>query len=285
MMFSRLGTCQKFNFFFYKKAGFSVIVSLSAKKIDVVQILVYTIKPDENKALAKSFIPRNSKTLNVEKLLKTHVRLLVLGRGTFAVVEKGRQGEKAVVIKKFYTSFSNEITKAFAKEARLLNTIDHKNIVKLLRVSETPLAIIMEYLEFSFMPFGRSECVNSLDKMLNILDKDDLVKDFQGIENYIASDIINGLYHMHANGIVHRDIKPSNILVSNQHYYNEHGFQLNEGFFKQPIVCKLGNLGEARSESTHMKHIDRGSPAFMAPETQVDSQLLTTADLNDFKKN
>ena len=144
----------------------------------------------------------------------------------------------------------------FATEALLLNTIVHKNIVKLLGVLDTRLAIMKEYLEFSFMPFGRSECVNSLDKLLNILDKDDLVKDFQGIENYIASDIINGLYHMHANGIVHRDIKPSNILVSNQHYYNEHGFQLNEGFFTQPTVCKLGNLGEARSESTHMKHIE-----------------------------
>ena len=30
------------------------------------------------------------------------------------MVEKGRQGEKAVVIKKFYTSFSNDITKVFA---------------------------------------------------------------------------------------------------------------------------------------------------------------------------
>ena len=95
------------------------------------------------------------------------------------------------MIKKFYTSFSNEITKAFAKEARLLNIIDHKNIVKLQGVSKTPLAIMMEYLEFSFMPFGRSECVNSLDKLLNILDKDDLVKDFQGIGIYISCDIIN----------------------------------------------------------------------------------------------
>ena len=209
------------------------------------------------------------------------------------MVEKGRQGEKAVVIKKFYTSFSNEITKVFAKEARLLNTIDHKNIVKLLGVSQTPLAIMMGYLEFFFMPFGRSECVISLDELLNISDKDDLAKDFQGIGNYIASDIINGLHYMHTNGIVHRDIKPSNILVSNQHYYNEHGSQLNEDFMKQPIVCKLGDLGEAHSElvktimipgSTHTKHIDRGSPVFMAPETQVDSQLLATEDLNDFKK-
>ena len=62
---------------------------------------------------------------------------------------------------------------------------------------------------------------------------------------------------------------------------------------KQPIVCKLGDLGEARSElakssmipaSIHTKHIDRGGPAFMTPETQIDSQLLATANLNDLKK-
>ena len=119
------------------------------------------------------------------------------------------------------------------------------------------------------------------------------MKDFQGVGNNIASDIINGLHYMHTNSIIHRDTEPSNILVSNQHDYNERGSQLNEIFMKQPIVCQLGDLGEARSElaktsmilgSTHTKHIDRGSPAFMAPETQIDSQLLVTADLNDLKK-
>ena len=138
-----------------------------------------------------------------------------------------------------------------------MNTIDHKNIV-----SETSLAIMMDYLEFSFMPFGRSECVSSLYKLLNILDQEDLVKDFQGIGNYIDSDITNGLHYMHTNCIVHRDIEPSNILLSSQHYYNEHGAQLNEIFMKQPIVSQLGDLGEAGLElaktsmipgSTHKK--------------------------------
>ena len=102
------------------------------------------------------------------------------------MVEKERQGEKAVLINRFYPSFSYKVRKVFAKETCLLNVIDKKCIVKLLGASETPLAIMMEYLEFSFMPFGRLECVGSLDKLLNIIDKDDLVKDFQGIGNYIA---------------------------------------------------------------------------------------------------
>ena len=47
---------------------------------------------------------------------------------------------------------------------------------------------------------------------------------------------------------------------------------------KQPTVCQFGDLGEARSElakasmipeSTLAKHIDRGSSAFMAPETEM----------------
>ena len=65
---------------------------------------------------------------------------------------------------------------------------------------------MMEYLEFSFMPFGRSQCVNCLDNLLKILDKNHLVIDFQCIRNYIASDIINGLHYMYTNGIVQQDL-------------------------------------------------------------------------------
>ena len=77
---------------------------------------------------------------------------------------------------------------------------------------------MMEYLEFSSMSFGRSQCVNSLDNLLKILDKNHLVIDFQCIRNHIASDIINGLHYMYTNGIVQPDIKSSNILVSDEHY-------------------------------------------------------------------
>ena len=51
---------------------------------------------------------------------------------------------------------------------------------------------------------------------------------------------------------------------------------------KQPVGCNLRDLGETFSElpktsmipgSTHTKYIDRGSPVFMAPVTQTDSQL------------
>ena len=84
-----------------------------------MQILVNTIKLDENKALAKLVIPRNFKTLNEEKLSKYSCSAPCFRSGkVHCGKKKGRQGEKAVVIKKFYTPFSNEITKVFAKETR-----------------------------------------------------------------------------------------------------------------------------------------------------------------------
>ena len=94
------------------------------------------------------------------------------------MVEKRRQGKNTVLVNRFYRPFSNEVRKVFAKEAGLLNIIDNKYFRKIVGSIRNPLAIMMVYLEFSFMPFGRYECFNSLDKLLNIIDKDDSVKGF-----------------------------------------------------------------------------------------------------------
>ena len=101
---------------------------------------------------------------------------------------------------------------------------------------------------------------------------------FPGIGNVIARDITNGIAYLHGKDIVHRDIKPENILVSNSHYSNLQGVDLKVAYEKTPIVCKLGDLEEARSEATktnillqnsRTKVLNRGSQAFMAPEISI----------------
>ena len=77
----------------------------------------------------------------------------------------------------------------------------------------------MEHLEFSFVPFGRDSKVNSLEKLLDVFDSENLLPYFPGIANNIASDIINVVSYLHQNDIVHRDIKPSIVSVNN-HYYS-----------------------------------------------------------------
>ena len=109
---------------------------------------------------------------------------------------------------------------------------------------------MMEHLEFPFVPLGRDIKVNSLGKLLDVFDSENLLPYFLGIVSNIASDIINAICYLHQNDIVHRDIKPNNVLVNN-HYYSSKASRLNAVFQEQSIVCKLGDLGEARSQTLH----------------------------------
>ena len=74
---------------------------------------------------------------------------------------------------------------------------------------------MMGHLEFSFAPFGRDiKKVNSLDKLLDVFDIENLLPYFAWIDSNIASDITNAEGYLHQN-IVRIDIKPSNILLNN----------------------------------------------------------------------
>ena len=183
-----------------------------------------------------------------------------------------------VAVKKLHSNLPQNVTNIYTKEVLLLGRISSKNVVRILGVCENPISIMMEHLEFSFVPFGRDIKVNSLDKLLDVFDSENLLPYFPGIENNIASDIINAVCHLHQNDIVHRDIKPSNVLANNHYYSSLKASHLNAVFQEHPIVCKLGDLGEARSTfeqtcmvtgNTHTRFITRGSTAFMAPEILI----------------
>ena len=58
-------------------------------------------------------------------------------------------------------------------------------------------------------------------------------------------------------------------------------------FNEKPIICKLGDLGEGRSQATQTKTmvsnvkkmVNRGSPAFMPTEISLDQHMLETASI------
>ena len=114
-----------------------------------------------------------------------------------------------------------------------------------------------------------------------------------GTGSNIASDMINAVCYLHQIGIVHRDIKPSNVLVNNHYYSSLKASRLNVVFREQPIVCKLGDLGEARSAfaqtcmvtgNTHTRFITRVSTAFMAPEILIQEELSEFVGIDEMKK-
>eukprot|EP00794_Sanderia_malayensis_P001480 gene1480-1637_t len=222
---------------------------------------------------------RNSKSPHVK-----NCKLL----GSFATAVKGRYKDAVVVMKKFNPAMSKLECSTYAKEAKLLSEIDCRQVVKFMGVCERPLAIMFEYCEFSFSPFEREHCVNSLKDFLVYMHAENLFPHFQGIGNIIAKDIMKGVSYMHDHDIVHRDIKPANILVSNLHYSSLKS-DFAHVFKEMPISCKLG---EARSkacatktmvENTRTSFLNRGSPAFMAPEIQVESLKIQSASVEELK--
>ena len=111
--------------------------------------------------------------------------------------------------------------------------------MKILGLWENPISFMMEDLEFSFVPFGRDIKVNSLEKLLDVFNSENLLPYFPGIGNNMASDIINAVSYLHQNDIVHRDIKPSNVLVNNHYYSLLNASHLNAVFQEQPIFLQI----------------------------------------------
>ena len=111
-----------------------------------------------------------------------------------------------------------EENKLFLKEVALLNGLDHRNVVKFMKVSHQPPAIMLKYVYFDFNIFGRDVRVSALSDLLLKINEHNCTG-FQEVVNDAASTkIIDGLAYLHSQGIANKDLETANILVSNQHY-------------------------------------------------------------------
>ena len=95
-----------------------------------------------------------------------------------------------------------EENKLFRKEVALLNGLDHRNVVKLMKVSHQPPAIMFEYVNFDFNIFGQDVRVSALpDFLIKIIEHN--CTGFQEVANHAATEIIDGLAYLHSQGIAH----------------------------------------------------------------------------------
>ena len=79
----------------------------------------------------------------------------------------------------------------------------------------------------------------------------------------IIRQLLDGLGHAHAAGVIHRDVKPSNILIN------------NDG------RIKISDFGIARIESSQLTQVGDvlGTPHYMAPEQFLGMDIGVEADL------
>lgn len=151
-----------------------------------------------------------------------------LGQGHFGIVvqaevtglEPGRE-RSPVAIKVLKEGASTQAKKEFFKEANLMNTFDHPNILKLLGVciDQEPLCMIFEFMELGDLNMFLRQ--NSPDRLLagsnpplNRCGKP--VKTTVSTQQLVcmAMDIAAGLDYLAQNHFVHRDLATRNCLVS-----------------------------------------------------------------------
>ncbi|GAM29429.1 hypothetical protein SAMD00019534_126050 [Acytostelium subglobosum LB1] len=172
-----------------------------------------------------------------------------IGKGAFGKVYKAlntdtgdfcavKQIEKSIISEKQLPSILQEI--------KLLQTLQHNNIVKFIESHETPkfLFFALEFIEGGSLAKIAKRYGNFAEPLLS---------------RYICQ-VLRGLEYLHDKGVIHRDIKSDNILIT------------KEG------VIKLADFGSCTYSALDRKLTVVGTPFWMAPEViQMDMNARSTA--------
>jgi serine/threonine-protein kinase len=114
-------------------------------------------------------------------------------------------------------------------------------------------------------------------ELLDGLDAESLVKRFGPIPSERAIHLIRQICHSlseaQSHGLVHRDIKPANIFLC--HYGEEYDFVKVLDF---GLVGTIRNPADTTKSLTQANAV-RGTPAFMAPEQALGTDLDGRADI------
>jgi uncharacterized protein (TIGR02145 family) len=173
--------------------------------------------------------------------------LRLIGEGGMASVYEAEHetlGSKAAIkVLNPLLSSNKQIRERFKNEARLMASLEHPNITRVLdyEESDSHLAIAMELLP--------GEDLSARIRRQGKLSEAEIVRIFE--------QVLQGFEYAHSKGVVHRDIKPSNI------------FLLPNGQVKIldfGIAKLFDNGGEMTQTGTQL-----GTPVYMSPE-QVNAE-------------
>jgi mitogen-activated protein kinase 1/3 len=142
-----------------------------------------------------------------EFVLDTHYKPVKrLGEGAYGAVisVKDLRSDKMYAVKKNMNVFQTKpIAQRILREMRILGTLDHPNIIKLVDIID-PVSVDdfnSIYLVLDYMQSDLHRIIQSK----NVLSDAHV--------SFIVYQILCGLKHMHTAGIYHRDLKPSNVLI------------------------------------------------------------------------
>lgn len=171
-----------------------------------------------------------------------------LGEGGMSVVYLCRHKvlDKLVAIKVLHDQLcrKEDIKERFINEARLMNKLEHPNIIRVIDFLEfsNRVGFIMEYVEGRSLDhiIGREVGPIPYEKALPLFEQ-----------------VLAGVAYAHEKGVVHRDLKPSNVMVT------------DDG------IAKITDFGIAKmlGEESHTKTGSKlGTLYYMSPEQIKNSK-------------
>jgi serine/threonine protein kinase len=186
-----------------------------------------------------------------------------LGSGGMGAVYRARHLEvgREVAIKILHDHLVTDpvMVERFEREAALVAKLDHRNIVNVIDVGETASKQKLMVLELA-----RGETLSELILRDGPLARTRVIA--------IVRQLLAGLEHAHAAGLIHRDLKPENVIVERDHHGTE--------------TPKIVDFGIAVLRDEHQ--VDRrltaagivlGTPEFMAPEQAQGAVVDARCDL------
>jgi serine/threonine protein kinase len=178
----------------------------------------------------------------------------VIGAGGMAVVHRARDLKtgRIVALKVMPAHYAHdERRKArFRREMRANSRLDHDNVV---RITDFGANEDQLYLAAELVDGG------SLHDIMGIAPRIPAA-----IAACLIDDLLNGLAHAHARGLIHRDLKPANLLLTRDGRLkiNDFGIAVADG---EPTLTAPGDI--------------IGTPSYMSPEQAIGLPIGPASDL------
>jgi MAP/microtubule affinity-regulating kinase len=143
---------------------------------------------------------------NLPKTFGKYEIIQVLGQGSTCVVAQALHHPtgKSYAVKIIYLSdnIPTSLTAAVEREIRILKSLNHPNIIKLIEVvrENHRIFVVMEHCEGG--------------TLLNLITSDKL-KGLSEVKR-LFRQIVEGISYLHSLGIAHGDIKPDNIVLTSE---------------------------------------------------------------------
>ena len=140
------------------------------------------------------------------------------------------KGSKHIVaIKEFVLQMTRRMQKKVDKEAKVLQNLNHPNILRFYGRIQGTSTLVTEFLEKTLEVDGETVSINCVRQLLDELE-DDLP---WPVRIHIALQTAKGLSYLHEAGCLHCDLKSGNVFIGSD--------------YEREWIVKIGDFGEART--------------------------------------